>query len=155
MDIILVLIVAGGVVSAIKGFVWLIEAMKDGKITLLETLSLIEYQFSIIFNLIWMYAIYTAFTRQTIEPVATSIVTATGVLTVFSFALFLSSMYYLARGKPTMSFLMSGLALLLQVNVGLIPTAEVPTLLFQLLVLILIIDALLLTTLKPYFSRPR
>lgn len=148
MDILLVILVSAGVISAIKGFVWFINALRDGKVTLFEVLSLIEYQFSILMNFIWMYAIYNAFYRGSIEVALASLYTTPGALAAFSALMFTASLYYLYKGKPTASFVLSSIAVLSLFYAGL-ATADITTILYQLLVLTIITDVVLIAAVKP------
>jgi len=90
-------LVAAAVVSALKGFVWLVQALRDGKVTAREWLEFIEYNISIALQFLWMYVVFSVWGLISLVPPFAALGLSPEVWTLIGLAVVVASFYFVLR----------------------------------------------------------
>ncbi len=158
--LILLLLVALGIVSAIRGYLWLVQAMRDHRITLYEVLQFIEYELQIIVNFVWLYVIFSIWTSR--AAVVTGLEALDAVLQAFPPGLLLAVAFFAltvaltVKGRTRLALLISLIGFAVLVQLGFVEVQGVADFVVNALFLVVVIEVIEFITLyrRPTTVRP-
>jgi len=143
MDIVLFLLIAAGIVGALKGLAWFLQAIRDKRITAREWLEFIEYNINLILQFLWMYVIFTYWGLiQTVAPF--SAIPLGDGWTLIGVAVLAVSLYYTFKQRYLTSSVLVLAGLLIAFWYQLVELPALLSFLTYLLVVLLGVQALVI-----------